>query len=588
MAHDPIRLEIIRTALESIADTMAIALYRTARSAVVRLGWDFSTAVLTAEGDLIGQGMCHPIHLGGMMPALKGCLKHYGAAVAPADVLITNDPYEGAQHLPDIYLFRPVFVDDALVGFVSAICHHSDIGGRVPGGQGYDNTEIFQEGLRIPPLKLFDRGRRNETLCRLLEKAVRTPDVVMGDLMAQITALKVGERELLKLIGRLDADEFPGLVSDLIDYTERLTRQAIRALPDGTWRFTDIIDNDGLNDEPIAIVARVTKEGETVEVDFEGTSPQCRGSITGLLHMNENFVHMALRSLLGPDLPSTAGFFRPITVTAPLGSFVNPLPPVGVGARQLGGRRINHAVWGALAQMAPDKVFACPGGADASMATSGMDTASGAPRPWVLTEGFNETACGGRPDKDGMEGQGSNVTNQANTPVEVLEAEHPIRIVEYGFARDTEGPGKFRGGLALVRTYEYLADDTVVRTRADRTRRPPWGLFGGGSAAGTRVTLIAGGTETELPGKSVVVMRLGHRLRTQWCGGGGYGDPLERDMERVLWDVIEDKITPEHARANYGVVVDRERRRVDAAATQRQRTRIRASRREVVAPPANS
>lgn len=588
MAHDPIRLEVIRTALESIADTMAIALYRTARSAVVRLGWDFSTAVLTPEGDLIGQGMCHPIHLGGMMPALKGCLKHFGDAVAPADVLITNDPYAGAQHLPDIYLFRPVFVDDALVGFVSAICHHSDIGGRIPGGQGYDNTEIFQEGLRIPPLKLFDRGQRNETLWRLIEKAVRTPEVVAGDLMAQITALKVGERELVKLIGRLGTDAFRQLVSDLIDYTERLTRQAIRVLPDGTWQFTDYIDNDGLDDEPIAIVARVTKEGETIDVDFEGTSSQCRGSITGLFHMNENFVHMALRSLLGPDLPSTAGFFRPITITAPVGSFVNPLPPAAVGARQLGGRRINHAVWGALAQMAPDKVFACPGGADASMATSGMDAASGAPRPWVLTEGFNEIACGGRPDKDGMEGQGSNVTNQANTPAEVLEAEHPIRIVEYGFTRDSEGPGMFRGGLALVRTYEYLADDTVVRTRADRTWRPPWGLFGGGSAPAARVTLFADGAETELPGKSVVVMRPGHRLRTQWCGGGGYGDPLERDIERVLWDVIEEKITPEHAHEIYGVVVDPERRQVDAAATERQRARIHATRRAVGPQPVNS
>jgi N-methylhydantoinase B len=332
-----------------------------------------------------------------------------------------------------------------------------------------------------------------------------------------------------------------------------LTRKRIEALPNGSWSFADYIDDDGITDETITVRVTVTKTGDHIHVDFNGTSPQCRGSITGLFHMNANYVYMALRAMLGTDIPNTAGFNRPIEVSAPQGSFVNPLAPAAVGARQLGGRRINHAVWGALAQMAPERCFACPGGSDASMATSG----SGADRKtWVLTEGFNETACGGRPDKDGMDGQGSNVTNQANTPVEIVETEYPIRVTRYGFEPDTEGAGKFRGGLALVRDFEYLAEEIDVRIRCDRTKRPPWGILGGGDARSGEVSLTTNGATRALPGKSTVRVRSGDRIHTQWCGGGGYGDPLEREPELVLKDVIEQKISRTRARNVYGVIMD--------------------------------
>jgi N-methylhydantoinase B len=568
-ARDPASLEIIRNALESVADGMAIALYRTARSAVVRLGWDFSTAVLAANGDLVGQGMCHPVHLGGMMPALAGCLRRYRNDIEPGDVLIINDPYEGAQHLPDVYLFKPVFRQGRLIAFTGAICHHADIGGRVPGGQGFDNVDIHQEGLRIPPMKLFANGKRNETLFRLLEAAVRTPGEVMGDLNACLAAIELGERELLKLIDRVGVDRYLALTRELIEYTERLTRKRLEALPDGAWSFTDYIDDDGITDETIAVKATVTKTGDRIRVDFDGSSPQSRGSIVGLFHMNANYVYMAMRALLGTDIPNTAGFERPIEVTAPPGSFVNPLPPAAVGARQLGGRRINHAVWGALAQMAPHRCFACPGGSDASMATSGR-RADG--RSWVLTEGFNETACGGRPDKDGMDGQGSNVTNQANSPIEIIETEYPIRVTRYGFEPDTEGPGRFRGGLALVRDFQYLQDDIEVRTRSDRIKRPPWGVQGGGDAPAGQVTLTSKGGTRSLPGKSTLRVGRGDVVHTQWCGGGGYGDPLARDPECVLEDVMEEKISLARAREVYGVVIDPKTRIVDHAQTAARRT----------------
>lgn len=573
-ARDPGNLEIIRNALESVADSMAITLYRTARSAVVRLGWDFSTAILAANGDLVGQGMCHPVHLGGMMPALAGCLRRYGNSIDPGDVFIINDPYEGGQHLPDIYLFKPVFHEGRLMAFAGAICHHADIGGRVPGGQGFDNVDIHQEGLRIPPLKLFAKGQPNETLFCLLEAAVRTPDEVSGDLRACIAAIELGERELDKLIVRLGAGTYLELTTALIDYTERLTRKRLEALPDGRWSFTDYIDDDGITPDPIAVKATITKTGDHIHVDFDGSSPQCRGSITGLFHMNANYVYMAMRALLGTDIPNTAGFNRPIEVTAPAGSFVNPLPPAAVGARQLGGRRINHAVWGALAQMAPDRCFACPGGSDASMATSGKARDG---KIWVLTEGFNETACGGRPDKDGMEGQGSNVTNQANTPIEIVETEYPIRVTRYGFAPDTEGPGRFRGGLAIVRDFEYLTDGIEVRTRSDRTKRAPWGVHGGLDAPAGEVTLTSKGRTTALAAKSTVRVGSGDRIHTQWCGGGGFGDPIERDPALVLDDVIAQKITAVRARDVYGVVIDLETRTIDHARTNERRLQRRQS-----------
>ena len=577
--YPAVELEVIRNALEGVADSMAITLYQTARSSGVRLGWDFSTAVLSPRGELIGQGLCHPIHLGGMMPALAGCLRHFPEGCDPGDVLITNDPYEGAQHLPDIYLFAPVHVSAGLVAYLGAICHHTDIGGRVPGGQGFDNTEIHQEGLRIPPLKFYQGGQPNETLLRLIEKAVRQPEHVLGDLQAQRTALATGARQLERLIATLGHERYEQLTTALVDYTERLTRAAIMALPDGRWSFTDYVDDDGCGGDPIAIVATVSKTADEIEVSFEGTSPMCAGSITGLMHMNESFVHMALRSLLGPDLPSTSGFFRPIKVLAPEGSFVNPTYPAAVGARQVGGRRINHAVWGALAQLAPERVFACPGGADAGMAISGVSGSGsaqdGGRTSWVLTEGFNETASGGRWDKDGLDGQGSNVTNQANTPVEILEREYPVRIHNYGLVADTEGPGQFRGGLALGREYEFLADDLQVRIRSDRRARQPWGVAGGGSSAPPLVTSTTNGIETSLPAKTTLRVASGTRIFTQWCGGGGWGAPLARDAEAVLADVIAGKVSPARAESVYGVILATRGRSVDVPATASKRDEIR-------------
>ena len=579
IVSDPIRLQLLRNSLESVADGMAVTLWRTSRSTVVRTGWDFSTAILSTSGELVGQGMCHPIHLGGVMPALQGCMERYQGRTYPEDIFAINDPYEGGSHLPDIYLFKPIFIGDVLVAYLCAIAHHADIGGRVPGGQGFDNTEIYQEGLRIPALKLYERGEPNETLYRILEKAVRVPHLVLGDLQAEVASLYFGEREFLKFLEHFGVEEFKVRAEELLDYTELLTRQAIRALPDGSASFTDYIDNDGVTDDFITIAVNLTKKDDEIHVDFTGTSPQCRGSIQPLIPNTRAMVYAVLRSLLGGDIPNTAGAFRPVTVTAPEGSFVNPRLPAAVATRQVGCRRINQAVWGALAKMVPGRVFACPGGADASMATSGYDKSTSPWKGFVLTEGFNETASGGLVDKDGMEGQGSNITNQANTPVEVLDTELPIKVVEYSLMPDTEGAGQFRGGLAIRRNYEYLMDDISLRVRSDRAKHPPWGILGGESAAPPRVVLNPGKPHEQVPaGKSTSVVNRGDTLLTQWCGGGGYGDPLDREPERVLEDVIEEKVSPQRARNTYGVVINTDTRTIDWEATEKLRADLRQKR----------
>jgi N-methylhydantoinase B len=506
-----------------------------------------------------------------MTPALKACTDRYEGRIYPGDILVTNDPYEGGSHLPDIFLFKPVWVGERIVAYLCAMAHQTDIGGRVPGGNACDSTEIYQEGLRIPPLKFQERGEPNETLMRIIEKAVRVPDKVLGDIKGQEAALYYGEREYTKLVAQYGIEGLESAVDELLDYTEELTRKSIASMPDGTWTFSDIVDNDGFDDVPIKIVATVTKKGDHIWVDFDGTAPQCRAAIQPVFDTTKAMVYAVLRSVMEGEIPNTAGYFRPVTISAPEGTFVNPLPPAPVAARALGCRRITHALYGAFAQMLPDRVFACPGGAEVGVGVGGYDKSKTPWKAWVQLEFHNETACGGRPTKDGTDGQGSNISNLANIPAETIEAEQPIRIEEYALVPDTDGAGKFRGGLGMVRTYRYLLDDTVVQVRSDREKTAPYGLHGGLPSTTTEVTVTKGGQTRAMPTKFLDTLNSGDTLRISWPGAGGWGDPLERDPESVLWDVVEDKVGLQRARDVYGVAVDMGHRAIDWEETRRLR-----------------
>ena len=575
----PAGLEVVRNALDGVTDVMSITLANTARSHVVRQGWDFSTAILSPEGELVGQGLSQPLHLAGMIPALKACLDRYQLDIHDGDIMANNDPYEGGSHLPDIYLFKPVYFEDTLLAYLSTMAHHVDIGGRMPGGQSPDSTEIYQEGLRIPPLKLYQRGEPNETLFRIIEKAVRTPEMVLGDLQAQVSALRIGETELLRIAQRYGIEAFRTSVHELLDYTERLTRRALRTMPNGTWTFTDMLDNDGINDDPIYVVCTLSKQGDELTVDFGGSSAQASGAIQGVFSSMKGMVFIVLKSLLGTSVPNTSGMFRPITVSAPLGSIVNPVLPAAVAARYIVCRVVTHAVWGAFAQMIPERVMACPGGSMAFLNLSGYDKSTTPWRSWILFDaGIGiEIAVGGRSDKDGIDAQCTNVTQLANIPAEILEVEFPIRVEDHSLVSDSEGAGTFRGGLGLARQWRILADDTLGQLCSDRSKRPPWGVEGGESACSSHFTVTSRGSTCSIPGKHRFSLNDGDVVRAEVSGAGGYGNPLGRDPERVLWDVIEEKITLQRALETYGVVLDTKKRAVDWQATEKLRESLQNS-----------
>ncbi len=568
---NPITRELVRNALVTIADNMIVTVIRTSRSTVVKNNLDFSTSICDAEGQMVAQGLALPVHLGATMPALAGCLEQFGVDIHEGDILASNDPYRGASHLNDIFMFRPVYKDGERIVFLSVILHHTDMGGRVPGGNATDSTEIFQEGLRIPPMKIMERNVVNDSLWRIIENNVRVPDKVMGDVRAQIAALQLGEREMLKMLDDYEVGTFKAYMQDLIDYTERLTRQGIAALPDGVIEFDDWNDSDGVGDEPVKFHITMTKKGDELTVDFTGTSPQTTGALNPNFWFTASSAYAAIRAVIDPEMPNNAGFYKPITITAPERSFVNPAFPAPVGARGQAGYRCRSIVLGALAQLLPGKVGACPGGSEFAIVIAGYEEDHS---PFLLLEFHNMTGHGGGPDRDGQDAGPYALGNVANVPVETIEAENPVLIEEYAFLPDTGGPGTWRGALGIVRQYRMLAGSSTVQLRSDRQKFGPWGLFGGQDGAMGRCYMNPAGENARVPAKFVMTMDRGAVLRGEMPGSGGYGDPLARDPAHVLEDVRQEKVTPEHARDAYGVVIDMAAMAVDAAAT----TALRAER----------
>ncbi|MBV9355858.1 MAG: hydantoinase B/oxoprolinase family protein, partial [Chloroflexi bacterium] len=507
--------------------------------------------ICDADRHLIAQGLTLPLHLGSLPDAMEAVRARYGDTMRPGDVYILNDPYEGGTHLPDIFLIKPVFVDDALIGYVCTIGHHTDIGGRVAGGNACDSTEVYQEGLRIPPLRLVDRGEPNEGFLRLLEKNVRIPVRVLGDLRAQQAAIHIGERGLLEIVHRYGLATLRQACAELLDYTERLTRVEIARWPDGSYAFTDYLDDDGIDPDPIPIRATVTVAGDQLSVNFEGSSPQVRGAINSVLSFTRSTVYACVRCLLPLDLPNNEGYFRAVEVNAPPGTIVNPLPPAAVAARGLTAFRIANAVMGALAQVAPDRVPACEVGGDTGITMGGYDAERNA---FVFLE-FLFSGWGGRPFADGVDGTASVVVNFSNYPAEVIEHEYPLRIEEYGFLPDSGGPGQYRGALALVRQYRFLEREASFQLRADRTRFAAYGLAGGQPGRLCRTTLDEGTGPRELPPKTLVTVRTGAVIRHELAGAGGWGNPFGREPARVAADVRNGKLSAAHARSAYGVVV---------------------------------
>ncbi|MFC5357667.1 hydantoinase B/oxoprolinase family protein [Azospirillum himalayense] len=546
---DPVRRELLKNALVTTADNALVMVTRTARTSNVKNSMDFSAAVCDGRGRLVAQGLAVPVHLGVVMPALDACLEHFGDDIQDGDVLASNDPYSGCSHLNDIFTFKPVYVDGKRVAIVSLILHHSDLGGRVPGGNAADSMEIFEEGLRIPPVKIVEKGQVNSTLMRIIEFNTRVPERVMGDVHAQLAALDQAAAEVAKLARAWEPAVLEAYLDDLIDYAETLTRADLEALPDGTVEFEEWNDDDGVGNGPIRIHLTLTKTGSTIEADFSATDDDKGGAV----HCNRAFTvsctYAAIRTVLGAAIPNNAGLYRPITVKTRPGTFVDVRYPAAVGSRGQVGFRLRSIVLGALALLLPGRLPACAGGSEFAIAASGQDEAG---RRFLHLEFHNNTGLGGGPDSDGQDAGPYCIGNLANVPVELIEAEHPIRIEEYGFLPDTGGPGRYRGALGLVRQYRLLVDDVQVQVRSDRFKSQPWGLFGGGGGAGAASILNPGSAGEEmLPSKFTRRFRKGDVLRFEMAGAGGYGDPEERDRAAIEEDRRQGKVTDAHIRACY-------------------------------------
>lgn len=545
---DPITFAVIKSGLDTIVDDMAYAVMRTARSPIVRDVLDYSVTLCDARGRILSQAKTVALHLGAVPDAMEVVIRSFAGDLFPGDVIVLNDPYDGGMHLPDIFMFKPVFSSERLLGFAVVIAHHCDMGGRVPGSNASDSTEIFQEGLRIAPMKLYERGEPNRTLLKIIEKNVRLPDMVLGDLDAQYATCNIGERELLRLFARY-GDALEVYFDRLIDYGEALTRKAIAAWPDGEYRFTDYIDGDGFSTAPIPICCRITVAGDHLHVDFAGTSPQVKGAINSTFSFAKSATYLSIRCALDHEVPNNAGVYRCITVTAPEGSILNPRMPAPVAARALTGYRVVDTVMGALAQIAPARLMAAGEGGNTVVAIGGYHGPER--RPFVLVDMING-AWGGRADKDGIEGITNPSQNMSNLPVETIEARYPVLMEEYALREDSGGAGRHRGGMGLVRQYRLLAETAVLQLRADRHDHPPYGLFGGLPGACSRNLIDAGEGWTALPAKVTREITRGTRIRHEQAGGGGWGDPALRDRAAIAADLRDGKVSPGQARRDYG------------------------------------
>ena len=569
---DPMTFSIIHNGLDLLVDEMALTVMRTAHSGVVKDAMDYSTAFCDRQGQVIAQGLTIVLHLGSFPDAVASVLTKYDGNIYPGDMFILNDPYgSGGIHLPDIYVIEPVFVDDEIEGFSGVVAHHTDVGGIVPGSNSTDSTEIYQEGLRIPTLKLYERGEPNETLFELIKTNVRVPDKVLGDLRAQIAAAHTGERQYMAMAARYGAPELRRHTEALLDYTEDMAREEIRALPDGRYEFTAYIDADNIDEGPVVIQVELTIRGDRVTVDLEGSSPQVKAGINSPLPFTRAAVYGAVRMVMDPSIPNSAGYTRLIEVRAPEASVVAGSHPAACGARGITGYRVMEAVLGALAQALPSRVPADGDGGNTIISIGGYDSTL---RPFSYVDLFCG-ARGGRPVGDGPEGVAHPAANISNTPVEIAEAELPVRIEEYAMLADTGGAGRYRGALAQTRRVRCLAREATLQIRSDKRRYPPYGLQGGRPGSSSWNILNPGESEVVLPTMGTSPMRREDVIFHTTASGGGWGDPLERDPEMVRHDVWHEKVRPEHAREAYGVVVDPHTLQVDMEATERLRGELR-------------
>ena len=525
--RDPIALAIFQSSIHSIAEEMGAALRRTSISPNIKERRDYSCALFDGRERVIAMGDHMPVHLGAMPMSVKSVVDNL--KMKDGDIAILNDPYAGGTHLPDITLVLPIFIEDMTrpAFYVASRAHHADVGGMYAGSMG-PAQEIYQEGVRIPPMLLVREGKTEHGVLTLLLANVRTPEEREGDLAAQIGACRVGERRIKEVVAKYGLETMNQLTDELIAYSERLVRAELRKMPAGTFEAEDYLDGDGVTDEPIKIAVSITfdpAEGSAI-IDFAGSAEMVRGSVNAVYPITYSACFYVLRCLLGEDAPATAGLMNSVTVLAPLGTIVNArLPAPVAGGNVETSQRITDTLLRALAKAAPERVPAASYGTMSNMTVGGIDSRTGAQFTYY------ETTAGGmgaRPGMDGIDGIHCHMTNSLNTPIEALEYAYPFRVRSYGYRKGSGGLGEFRGGDGLVREIELLVPSQVTLL-CDRHKFAPYGLAGGESGTMGRVQLMkANGKTTVLPAKCTLYAEANDVIRVETPGGGGWGSPSAR------------------------------------------------------------
>jgi N-methylhydantoinase B len=572
MKPDATTVEVIKGALIYAAEEMGIALRKSAYSPNIKERMDHSCALFDHRRRLVAQAEHIPVHLGSMALAVREGLSQYGGSVEEGDMLLLNDPYISGTHLPDLTLIAPIFYEGALVGYAANKAHHTDVGGKAPGSIAGDASELYQEGLIIPPVKYVRKGRVDPEISWLIRSNVRTPDVQMGDLRAQIAANNTGIKRLVELMDEHGVETVHSSMEAVMDYSERRMRAEIRAMPDGVYEAEDWMEDTGLGGDPAKIRVTVEIKGDQIDFDYTGTSPQVEGPVNAPLGVTLAGVFFTLISVTDPTIPVNDGCFRPIKLRIPKGCMMNPIRPAPVaGGNVETSQRNVDVLMKALAEAVPARVPAAGQGTMNNISIGGIREDG---TPWTFYETIGG-GSGGRPGSDGVDGVHVNMTNTMNTPIEALEAYLPLRFASYALRTDGGGPGRWRGGCGIERSWTLLSSRATLSILAERTKIPPWGLKGGLPGALGEYTLVrCDGSAERLPSKCTIPLARGDRLVIRTPGGGGYGDPFERLAESVLRDVSDGLVSVEAAERDYGVVIDTESMRISREETAQLRGRM--------------
>jgi N-methylhydantoinase B len=549
---DPITVEVVRNKLEGIANEMQQTLLRSSFSPIVKEGLDASSSLFTIRGETLAQSISIPIHLATLIPIIEKILQVYPpSTMKPGDVYCMNDPYLGGTHLPDVALVQPVFVNGRPIAISATMTHHQDMGGMSPGSVPTNATEIFQEGLRLPPLKFREAGQYNETLVAIIRQNVRIPDAVMGDFNAQLAACNVGARRMAELAGELGENHALAIFDELLDRSEKLTRAALRTVPEGTYRYVDFNDNDGIDlDKNVRFEVAVTVKDGTFHCDFSGSSPQVRGPFNCVPSGSLAAACYAVRAVTDPEIPTNAGCFRPITLVLPKGSVVNPVEPAPVNSRTATIKRITGCILGALKNVLPERVPADSSGELLILMFGGHHRDGSAYVTGELIAG----GSGAGDKSDGVDVIETDVTNCMNLPVEAMEMDTPIRVHRIALRQDSGGAGKHRGGLGVVKEYEILDGDVSFTYRGERHFFAPQGAQGGGEGAKANAVIkrVDGGAEV-IPSKMMATLRKGDRVVIETAGGAGNGTAKARGRNELELDMADGKVSRARAQDQYGL-----------------------------------